>query len=68
MLAAEGDSKIHGHIYKDPSKHVPELQRLGADIDVFRQYCTRSRRQKNEPAQSLCRATLGQAHRLYSPL
>jgi UDP-N-acetylglucosamine 1-carboxyvinyltransferase len=35
MLAAEGDSKITDNIYKDRFKHVPELQRLGADIDVF---------------------------------
>lgn len=34
MLAAEGVSKITETIYPDRFKHVPELVRLGADINV----------------------------------
>ena len=34
MLAAESASKITDNIYKDRFKHVPELVRLGAKIDV----------------------------------
>jgi len=34
MLAAEGVSKITENIYPDRFKHVPELVRLGADINV----------------------------------
>jgi UDP-N-acetylglucosamine 1-carboxyvinyltransferase len=35
MLCAEGVSKITDTIYNDRFKHVPELQRLGADIEVI---------------------------------
>ena len=34
MLKANGSSKITDSIYHDRFKHVPELQRLGADIEV----------------------------------
>lgn len=34
MLAANGTSKIIDNIYTDRFKHIPELQRLGADISV----------------------------------
>jgi UDP-N-acetylglucosamine 1-carboxyvinyltransferase len=34
MLMADGSSKITDNIYQDRFKHVPELQRLGADIEV----------------------------------
>ena len=34
MLLADGDSKITDNVYTDRFKHVPELQRLGADIRV----------------------------------
>jgi UDP-N-acetylglucosamine 1-carboxyvinyltransferase len=35
MLMAEGSSKITDNIYKDRFKHVPELVRLGSDIDII---------------------------------
>ncbi|GAB1370758.1 UDP-N-acetylglucosamine 1-carboxyvinyltransferase [Candidatus Kapaibacterium sp.] len=35
MLMANGTSMITDNIYKDRFKHVPELVRLGADIDVI---------------------------------
>lgn len=35
MLAANGQSKITDTIYTDRFKHVPELQRLGADIKLI---------------------------------
>lgn len=35
MLTAEGTSKITDNIYQDRFKHVPELNRLGARIDVM---------------------------------
>ncbi len=35
MLGADGNSKISETIYTDRFKHVPELVRLGAAIDVF---------------------------------
>lgn len=35
MLTAEGTSKITDNIYQDRFKHVPELNRLGAKIDVM---------------------------------
>lgn len=34
MLLAPGISKVTDNIYHDRFKHVPELQRLGADIEV----------------------------------
>jgi len=34
MLAAEGTSKITDNIYPDRFKHVPELIRLGANVEV----------------------------------
>src|SRR5690606_396604 len=34
MLAAQGTSKVVDNIYTDRFKHIPELQRLGADISV----------------------------------
>lgn len=34
MLAAQGTSKVVDTIYTDRFKHVPELQRLGADISI----------------------------------
>lgn len=34
MLLANGSSKITDTIYTDRFKHVPELQRLGADINI----------------------------------
>ena len=34
MLKANGNSKITDTIYKDRFKHVPELCRLGADIEI----------------------------------
>jgi UDP-N-acetylglucosamine 1-carboxyvinyltransferase len=34
MLTAEGTSKVTDNIYQDRFKHVPELMRLGAKIDV----------------------------------
>ncbi len=34
MLASKGTSKITENIYKDRFKHVPELQRLGASIEL----------------------------------
>lgn len=34
MLKAQGNSKVSDPIYTDRFKHVPELQRLGAKIDV----------------------------------
>ncbi len=34
MLLANGTSRITDNIYFDRFKHVPEMQRLGADIDV----------------------------------
>ncbi len=34
MLTAEGNSKVVDTIYSDRFKHVPELARLGADIDI----------------------------------
>lgn len=34
MLTANGSSKITEQIYRDRFKHVPELQRLGADIEM----------------------------------
>jgi UDP-N-acetylglucosamine 1-carboxyvinyltransferase len=34
MMVANGTSKIVDNIYTDRFKHVPELQRLGADISV----------------------------------
>ncbi len=35
MLMADGNSKVTDNIYKDRFKHVPELVRLGADIDII---------------------------------
>jgi len=35
MLMAEGNSKITDNVYRDRFKHVPELIRLGADIDII---------------------------------
>lgn len=35
MLCAEGNSIITDNIYKDRFKHVPELQRLGANIEII---------------------------------
>lgn len=35
MLNAEGTSKVVDAIYQDRFKHVPELRRLGANIDVI---------------------------------
>ena len=35
MLLAEGTSKIIDNIYTDRFKHVPELNRLGADIELI---------------------------------
>lgn len=35
MLLAEGNSKVTDTIYTDRFKHVPELIRLGADIDII---------------------------------
>ncbi|MBX3043631.1 MAG: UDP-N-acetylglucosamine 1-carboxyvinyltransferase [Candidatus Kapabacteria bacterium] len=35
MLAAEGNTKVTDNIYKDRFKHVPELVRLNADIDII---------------------------------
>lgn len=35
MLLADGTTKITDNIYKDRFKHVPELVRLGADIDII---------------------------------
>lgn len=35
MLAASGTSRITDTIYKDRFMHIPELQRLGADIEVI---------------------------------
>jgi UDP-N-acetylglucosamine 1-carboxyvinyltransferase len=35
MLAAKGTSKITDLIYPDRFKHIPELQRLGADIQLI---------------------------------
>jgi UDP-N-acetylglucosamine 1-carboxyvinyltransferase len=34
MLTAEGTSSITDNIYTDRFKHVPELQRLGADVEM----------------------------------
>ncbi len=34
MLTAEGNSRVTETIYRDRFKHVPELQRLGAKIEV----------------------------------
>ena len=34
MLLAQGISKVTDNIYHDRFKHIPELQRLGADIEV----------------------------------
>lgn len=34
MLTAEGNSKVTDTVYTDRFKHVPELQRLGAQIDI----------------------------------
>jgi UDP-N-acetylglucosamine 1-carboxyvinyltransferase len=34
MLKADGTSKVTDTIYHDRFKHVPELQRLGADIEI----------------------------------
>ncbi|MFW6276763.1 MAG: UDP-N-acetylglucosamine 1-carboxyvinyltransferase, partial [Bacteroidota bacterium] len=34
MLAAKGNSRVTDTIYSDRFKHVPELQRLGADIRI----------------------------------
>jgi UDP-N-acetylglucosamine 1-carboxyvinyltransferase len=34
MTQANGTSKITDHIYADRFKHVPELNRLGANIEV----------------------------------
>ena len=34
MLTAEGNSKVTDKVYHDRFKHVPELMRLGANIDV----------------------------------
>lgn len=34
MLSAEENSKVTDNIYKDRFKHVPELQRLGAKIEI----------------------------------
>lgn len=35
MLMAEGNSKVTDNIYRDRFKHIPELQRLGADISII---------------------------------
>ena len=35
MLTVDGNSKVTDNIYKDRFKHVPELVRLGASIDVI---------------------------------
>lgn len=35
MLCAKGNSKITDNIYTDRFKHVPELVRLGADIEII---------------------------------
>lgn len=35
MLCANGSSRITDSIYRDRFKHVPEMQRLGADIEVI---------------------------------
>jgi UDP-N-acetylglucosamine 1-carboxyvinyltransferase len=35
MLTADGNSKVTDKVYHDRFKHVPELIRLGADIDVI---------------------------------
>ncbi|MFP4529612.1 MAG: UDP-N-acetylglucosamine 1-carboxyvinyltransferase [Candidatus Kapaibacterium sp.] len=35
MLIADGSSKVTDNIYQDRFKHVPELQRLGADIQIL---------------------------------
>ncbi len=35
MLMADGSSKITDNIYRDRFKHVPELIRLGANIDII---------------------------------
>ncbi len=35
MLCAKGSSKITDNIYTDRFKHVPELVRLGADIEII---------------------------------
>lgn len=40
MLLANGNSKITDNIYKDRFKHVPELQRLGADIEITENVAT----------------------------
>ncbi len=34
MLTANGNSKVTDTIYNDRFKHIPELARLGADIDI----------------------------------
>lgn len=34
MMMAKGNSKVTDNIYLDRFKHVPELQRLGADIEI----------------------------------
>jgi UDP-N-acetylglucosamine 1-carboxyvinyltransferase len=34
MLRAKGDSRITDNVYRDRFKHVPELQRLGAKIEL----------------------------------
>ena len=34
MTLAKGNSKVVDNIYKDRFKHVPELNRLGADIEI----------------------------------
>ena len=34
MLRAKGDSRITDNVYRDRFKHVPELQRLGAEIEL----------------------------------
>lgn len=35
MLCAEGASRVTDNIYRDRFKHVPELIRLGADIEII---------------------------------
>ncbi|MDX9790190.1 MAG: UDP-N-acetylglucosamine 1-carboxyvinyltransferase, partial [Candidatus Kapabacteria bacterium] len=35
MLMADGTTKITDNIYRDRFKHVPELNRLGAEIDII---------------------------------
>jgi UDP-N-acetylglucosamine 1-carboxyvinyltransferase len=35
MLMADGSSKVTDNIYRDRFKHVPELVRLGSDIDII---------------------------------